>query len=315
MPPRLPAGTRRSKVRLLKMRPSLLARLVILFARVTRQKRVFTDLDRLQKSIEESQVPERRAIADFVRRTCDVEESEVGRWPVFRVRSRQTTGDRRTILYLHGGGYVHEIMRLHWKLVVRLADEFDCSVVVPLYPLAPAATYREVFPTLLQIYEEVTRRGEVILMGDSAGGGMALALLLLAKERGLPQPRHVVAFSPWLDVTMSNPAIRELEKIDPFLAAPGNIACGEMYAGGDDRTNPLISPIYGDLRGVSSEVTIFIGTRELLLPDARRFRDLATAAGVRLNYREYDGMFHVWLALPYLRESKRAFEELHRILG
>ncbi|MFJ1256964.1 alpha/beta hydrolase fold domain-containing protein [Cupriavidus sp. CuC1] len=134
-------------------------------------------------------------------------------------------------------------------------------------------------------------------MGDSAGGGMALALAQVARDTGRALPGRLVLLSPFLDATGSNPAIDALEPLDPMLSKLGGIECGRVYAGGDPVTLPQVSPIYGSLRGLPP-VTLFIGTHDVLLPDCRTYRALAEQQGLPLRYYEYEGMFHVWMLLP-----------------
>ena len=182
------------------------------------------------------------------------------------------------------------------------------------YPLAPEHTYRDVFPALLDVYRDLIARidpGKLILLGDSAGAGMALALAQSLKATGLLQPRDLVLFSPWLDLTMSDPAAGEID--DPILAPFGLIAAGKMYAGKDDPATPLCSPINGDLSGLP-RTTVFIGTRDVFLPDCRCLHLKMKAAGTPINHLEYAGLFHCWPLCP-LPETTQAMKQLAEIVA
>jgi acetyl esterase/lipase len=150
-------------------------------------------------------------------------------------------------------------------------------------------------------------------MGDSSGGGISLALSQRLREDGQPQPGHVILLSPWLDATLSNPDIPAIDKIDPFLGVEGLKYGGEVYARDVDPRSYLVSPVYGNLKGLAP-ITLFIGTRDILWPDCRRLRDRAREEGVALDYREYDGMVHDWMLGP-LPEAKRAIREIVEKIG
>ena len=125
-------------------------------------------------------------------------------------------------------------------------------------------------------------------------------------------PGHLILSAPWLDVTMTNPEIQPMEYDDPFLGLKECIYAGQRYAGPDDPTDPKISPIYGNLKGLCP-ITLFVGTRDLMLPDCRKLKRLADEAGTPLNYREYEGMLHDWIMLR-LAESQEALGEVAEIL-
>lgn len=164
---------------------------------------------------------------------------------------------------------------------------------------------------LLQLYRDLvteTDPDDLTLMGDSAGGGLALALAQELRNKRLPQPARVLLLSPWLDVTMTNSDIAQLDRRDPMVSVPGCIAAGRMYAGGLDPCDPRISPLNGDLRGLAP-ITLFIGTRDVLVSDCRKLRARAPVEGVPLDYHESEGMLHDWMLLE-LPESEPALEQI-----
>src|SRR5699024_8454420 len=195
-----------------------------------------------------------------------------------------------------------------YTTLFRSQKETGARIIVPIYPKAPNYTYKDSFKQVLPLYQEVIQQTDpasVYLMGDSAGGGFSLALAQLLLEKDLPQPRHIILLSPWLDIALDNPEINAtLEKIDPMIGIYGAIELGKLYAGDTDRTYYLLSPIYGEIKGLA-EITLFVGTRELILPDARKFRAIAKEQDVEIQYHEYSGMNHVFPVFP-IPEAKKA---------
>src|SRR6185369_6170015 len=180
----------------------------------------------------------------------------------------------------------------------------------------PEYCVRDVFALMLPLYEElaaVAGSANVTFMGDSSGGGISLALAQVLREKGLAQPGHVVLLSPWLDATLSNPEIAAIDKIDPFLGVDGMKYGGAVYARDVDPKSYVVSPVYGSLKDLAP-ISLFIGTRDIFFPDCRKLRDQAQAEGVRIDYREYDGMVHDWMLGP-MPEAKHAVAEIVELLG
>jgi acetyl esterase/lipase len=219
--------------------------------------------------------------------------------------------NEKYIIYLHGGGYINQPRVGHWKFMRKIADLSSATMIVPVYPKAPLHQYHESYNQVLPIYEKLltkTSPKNIIFMGDSAGGGFALALAQLVKEKDLPQPSQIILLSPWLDVTLSNPDIQKFEKDDPALGSYGLAIIGKLYAGDTDPSHYLLSPINGDIQGLG-EISLFIGTHELMLADVRKFRDRTKKEGVMINYYEYPKMNHVFPTLP-IPEAKKAISQI-----
>lgn len=193
----------------------------------------------------------------------------------------------------------------------KLVDALNCTVTAPNYPHAPEYYVHDVFALLLPLYAELAAlagSSNMTVMGDSSGGGISLALAQRLREEGLEQPGNIILLSPWLDATVSNPEIPEIDKIDPFLGVEGLKWGGQVYARNVDQKNYLVSPIYGNLKGLAP-ISVFIGTRDILFPDCRKLRDRAESDGVAISYHEYEGMLHDWMLVP-LPESKRVLKEI-----
>jgi acetyl esterase/lipase len=202
-------------------------------------------------------------------------------------------------VYLHGGAYLAGISPQHWTLIGRLADA-GVRVEVPLYGLAPQHSYREAYPFVHAVYRELVRDeppGDVVLVGDSAGGGLALGLAQDLLTDGARRPDRLVLLSPWLDLTLGHPQIPVYERYDPWLARPGLVEAGRAWAGGDDATAARLSPGNGPLQGLPP-TSVFIGTREIAYPDAADFAEAAATAGVAVDLTVADGAVHVYPLVP-----------------
>ncbi|WP_045747311.1 alpha/beta hydrolase [Actinoplanes rectilineatus] len=240
----------------------------------------------------------------------------VGGFTVHTVQPRTpaaATGTRPVVLYLHGGAYLAEIVREHWRLISRMADA-GCEVVVPLYGLAPQHTYRDAFPFLTAVYQQIVARvnpDTVTVAGDSAGGGLALALTQTLRT----PPGRLVLISPWLDLTMSNPAVAAVRPLDPWLSPPGLVVAGQAWAGGDDPHRPELSPLNGDLSALPP-TDLYIGTRDVFHPDTILLHELARKADVDCTLQVADGAFHVYPLVTIVPEGRRAAADIvRRITG
>lgn len=223
--------------------------------------------------------------------------------------------NNKMIFYLHGGAYIVGITYPHWNFINKISIESATKLTIIDYPIAPENSYRETFHSVLAAYQALLKEydaSKIIFIGDSAGGGLALALAQRLKQEKLPQPKCMILLSPWLDVTMSNPEIIYLEKKDKFLSRRSLIESGKLYAKGADRRNYMISPIYGDLNGLA-DIHLFIGGHDILAADARKLRDLAHHATVNLHYYEFDKMFHVWMLFP-IPEAKKVCHLMNDII-
>jgi acetyl esterase/lipase len=149
----------------------------------------------------------------------------------------------------------------------------------------------------------------MFLAGDSAGGGLALALMLNLRDLGAPGPTAACLFSPWTDLVGTGASIAANRNRDPLLTMDGIEDLVAVYAGGVDPRTPLISPLFGDFAGLAPMI-VFVGDTELLLDDSRQLADRAARAGVPVDLRVYPDMPHVWPTMNvFLREGRRALDE------
>ena len=162
---------------------------------------------------------EARAPREIVKQ-YKLNEYEYNYRKVFTIEAENDKKTDKVILYLHGGSYVADLYREHWEFFKDLIKDTGCTIVVPDYPLTPKYKYSDVFGMMLPLYREIVKKVEkenLIVMGDSAGGGIALALMEEAGREDLMQPKNLILISPWLDVTMSNKEIDKVQKNDKML--------------------------------------------------------------------------------------------------
>jgi len=220
-----------------------------------------------------------------------------------------------TILFLHGGSYLINATRPHWRFLANLVEKTGCRVVAPDYPLAPEHCFADAYRMLISLYGEMAADGGsgIVLMGDSAGGGLALGLSMMIRDEKLAPPAAVIMLSPWLDVTMSNPNIAAIDPEDPFLNIQALVRAGISWSGGANPRKPLISPIYGRLEGLPP-MHLFTGTKDVLAADCRRIRGLCMAAKAQLAYYEFENMVHDWMLLDF-KEARMAARQVAAILA
>jgi epsilon-lactone hydrolase len=221
-------------------------------------------------------------------------------WTCYTVVPRNAPKPTQQVLYVHGGGFIREIIPMHWSLIAKIATKAPAEVTAPIYPLAPHSTACQTVPIATDIAGDlIARHGahNVTLMGDSAGGNIILGISQTLRLRGLPQPRQLVLISPVLDVAKSNPAAASIDRYDHIGNVASSVAHGRLYAGELDSTDPLVSPLYADLTSLAPMV-VFSGTHDIHNPEARDFAARARDAGIPLDYHEEPGGQHVYPLLP-----------------
>jgi acetyl esterase/lipase len=226
------------------------------------------------------------------------------------VRPRDPAG---TILYLHGGAYALGSIHTHRMLAASLAKNTGAQVLLIGYRRAPEAPFpaglEDAVNATLWLLEEGIPPREIMIVGDSAGGGLALAALLSLRDDGHPLPAGGVLLCPWTDLTLSGASMRKKAKQDFILDEAHLAKFARLYAGEHDLSHPLISPLYADLQGLPP-LLIQVGTDEILLDDARRTATAAEAAGVDVRLEVYDGMIHVFHMFPFFPETRLALSSI-----
>ncbi|MET4053564.1 acetyl esterase/lipase [Frigoribacterium sp. PvP054] len=297
------------------VRVPLAARLVLpralapAFLRVTRANRTFVTAAGARRRIRQRSLrPAPYGPPPTLRDDVRVDVAQRGGWPVYSV-TRRNGASHGTVVYVHGGGWVGEIVSQHWHLAAQLAAEVGATVVLPIYPLVPFGTAEEARVGVVDLV--TTADGPVALAGDSAGGQIVLSAALSLRDAGVVVA-DTVLIAPALDLTWSNPRIPEVQPTDPWLGTPGGRVLAEHWRGSLDLRHPTVSPLFGDLAGLG-RVTVFTGTRDVLNPDAHLLRDRAERAGVDLEWHEGEGDVHAYPLLP-TRSGREARAALVRTL-
>ena len=227
---------------------------------------------------------------------CNLETEEFMGRKVFIITPKNEQKSEKVILYLHGGSYVAETSSNHWRFLEKLVKDTNATIILPDYPLTPKYTYKDVFTMITPLYKEIIEEvstDNLILMGDSAGGGMSLALLERLSEENVEMPYKTILISPWLDVRLENPEIDNVQKYDKDLNKESLKIAGIAYAGKDGIDSYLVNPIDGDLSKLKN-ITIFTGTYDILNPDVHVLDEKAKKVNVSLEIKEYEGTGHIW---------------------
>ncbi|MEV5752354.1 alpha/beta hydrolase [Actinoallomurus sp. NPDC052308] len=274
------------------------SRLVAGYVRVRRMNRLYVTAEGARDHLKERTLrpqpygPPRRLRADV---TVSVERSQG--WPVYRLAPKGRA-PRGCLVYAHGGGWVNEIVSQHWRLAAQVAAEVGTTVVLPIYPLVPYGTAGEVVRRVAElVLAGRAEHGAACLAGDSAGGQIALSTAVFLRDRHQVTLPRTVLISPALDLTFANPEIDAVQPSDPWLGREGGRVFAEHWRGDLPITDPQVSPLNADLRGLGP-VTLFCGTRDILNPDARVLAGKATEAGVDLEFHEAPGLVHVYPLTP-----------------
>ena len=282
---------------------------------VLRRNLPIDDLPAMRAALVEANQVADEGPSQKVRRGHEEQISNGHGFPVFTLWKTGSGGERpgRSVFYLHGGAYVRPVDGRHWKFASRLADALGAAAVIPAYPLAPEFTVQDSFDAMVAVFEDVARESPdgVTLVGDSAGGGYALALAQALRDRGGAQPDRLVLIAPWVDLTSSTPGTLEAADRDPWLSYPHLEVYASFWAGTQDPAglaDPRVSPLLGDLAGLPPAL-MFCGTRDLLQPACDALFEKADAADWPLEYVVAPGLIHVYplLGIP---EGRQAFEQV-----
>ena len=257
----------------------------------------------------ESKVPKE------VEQECIVETKQFMNRNIFIITPKNEPKSNKKILYFHGGSYMAEASKAHWNFIEKLIKDLGVTVILPDYPLSPKYTYKDVFSMVIPLYKEIIEKvdaNDLIVMGDSAGGGLSLAMEEKLNEEGnIKMPSKTILISPWLDVRLENPKIEEYQKNDTELNKETLKLAGLAYATPEGINNYLVNPIDGNLSKLEN-VTIFIGTFDILNPDVHLLQEKAKEQGVEIEVKEYQQAKHIWLIENNSSEeiTKKAYNDL-----
>jgi epsilon-lactone hydrolase len=242
---------------------------------------------------------------------------DAGGIKALRVATSQALDGRR-VLYLHGGGYVMGSPDHYGDFLWRIARVTSARVVCPYYRLAPEHPFPAALDDAIRVYSwllsEGTRPRELVIMGDSAGGGLAFATLLRLRDEGLPLPAAAVALSPWTDLALTGTSITQNARRDLTLMPERAATFARHYLTDADPRHPYASPLYGDVRGLPP-ILIQVGSDEILRDDSVRMAEKLRAAGTPVELQIGHRMHHVWqLYARVLPEGRAAVARIGAFL-
>jgi monoterpene epsilon-lactone hydrolase len=225
---------------------------------------------------------------------------------------------QRTLLFLHGGAYNIGSIDSHKELAAQLGIAAKANVLLIDYGLAPENAFPAGLNDAEMAYQWLLRQGykasSITIAGDSAGGGLALALAMKLRDSNVPLPACLCLISPWTDLTMSGESIRVNATKDIMLNPAWMRQLAHNYAGPDHLANPLVSPHYGEYKGLPP-IIVQVGADELVLSDSERMASKAKESGVDISLEVNPDMWHVWhVHAAYMPEAKKALKKLGRFI-
>jgi monoterpene epsilon-lactone hydrolase len=259
-----------------------------------------TDLQSVRRTLQQGGLPSPSGVMF----TQAVVGGIAGEW------ARPAKPTTATLLYLHGGGYFACSPKTHRPITGAFARR-GFAVFVPDYRLAPEHPFPAAIEDAAAAWQGLLDGGHaprsLAIAGDSAGGGLCLALMLTLRDRQAALPAAAALFSPWTDLAGTGASLVSNAERDAMFWAPGLSKAGEIYLGGASATNPLASPHYADLAGLAPMV-VHAGDREILRDDSTRLADRARAAGVEVDLRIWPVVPHVWQLAQFLPEARRSLD-------
>ncbi len=226
----------------------------------------------------------------------------------------------KAVLYTHGGSYVSGSPETHIPIICRLAEQSRFAVLAYDYRLAPEHPFPAALEDAVAAFDYLLAEGytekDIVLCGDSAGGGLTLALVMKLRELGRTLPAAVCVISPWTDLTESGDSHYSRGEVDPMISSEELREAAALYAGTQDLKNPYISPLFGDFTGFPPTL-IQVGGDEVLLDDSRRLAERMQAQGAEAHITLYEGLWHVFHMFD-IPEAYHAIEQIalffHRML-
>jgi epsilon-lactone hydrolase len=251
----------------------------------------------------------------------EVERTELApHFVSWELRPKKFTAER-TLIHVHGGSFISPIDPAHLRWVCQLAEQVSARVILPDYPLAPRHTWRNAHETLVElISKECGSAQQVVLSGDSAGAGLALACAMTVRDRAKTsgrQPNKLVLLSPWVDLSTSTPETIDAAQRDPWLKLSKVRYYATLWAGSGEAAEIAryeVSPALGNLAGLPPALLIY-GTRDVLAPGAQLLHRRAMAAEWQVTAYEAEGLIHNYMFFPALPEASWANQVVARFVG
>jgi len=206
--------------------------------------------------------------------------------------------NKKKLLYVHGGAYIENAIYFQLKSVMKIAKNTNSTLIFPVYPLAPKSNYKVAYELIEKLYKYLLENSNVInMIGDSAGGGFILSFNMYLRDNNIMQPKNIVMLSPWIDISLSNPKMKDYEKKDFILGIKGGQYAGNLWKAELESDNFLVSPLYGNFENLS-KMTIIVGENEILKPDIDLLKEKLDKLNIEYNYFEYCKQCHNFAIYP-----------------
>ena len=277
---------------------SLMATFVEIYLRVTDRNSLYCDDEKCGANIAEKTITN---LQDVVapKKKASIRSTHESGMQVFYIN--EEADNDGVLIYLHGGAYLNPPASQHWGFWDKLSREADITIIAPIYLKCTNYTAEESHAAMMDFYLNTVEKykgKKIYIGGDSSGGGFALSLAQQLREKDTVQPSEIILICPWVDLTMTNPDMEDYYEIDAML---GNLCCAdqitELWRGDKELTDPMISPLFGTFENLGN-ITIFIGTREVLYPDTILLYEKMQAAGADVTLHVKEGMSHVYPIFP-----------------
>lgn len=222
--------------------------------------------------------------------------------------------NKKILLYVHGGAYIQNAIYFQLKSVMKIAEKTNSTLVFPVYPLAPNNNYKKTYQLIKKLYDELIKTNNTInMIGDSAGGGFILSFCMHLRDNNIKQPKNIIVLSPWLDISLSNPQMKEYDKNDFVLSVDGSKYAGDLWRGDLSSNNYLVSPLYGNYNDLG-KITIIFGGNEILKPDINILKEKLNELKIEYNCFEYYKQCHNFAIYP-TKEAKCVLNDITDIIN
>lgn len=258
--------------------------------------REVSDVDKFRDALRRRNLTRQTTPPRGLARRWQIERRDIG-FPAY-VLTRRGSKPSRTLLHLHGGSFAAPAFRTQWTYATGLARAIDAQLVFPAYPLAPEHSWRDAHEPLVKLADSLAEELPLVMSGESAGGGLTLAVAETLRDRGGPQPSHLVLISPWADLTKTAPRMAEYAERDPWLSYENHDYYAEFWAGSRaDIDRPEVSPALGRLDGLPPTL-MFCGTRDMLFPSCEILARRGREAGWDVEFVVGEDLLHVYPIMP-----------------
>ncbi len=240
-------------------------------------------------------------------------------YQVCYVVSAKHEKESKVVLFLHGGAYIKEMNPFYWDVVSRLEKDLKATIYIPIYPLAPKNNYEKTMQMLSKLYKkmrEIHKSESITVIGDSAGGQIALSFCMQNQQLGLEQPKDLILISPVLSCFLTeeeNEKIQDIETKDVVLSSKMFETCFKWWTNNEERNNYLVNPMQGEFKGLP-RTTLFSGSHDILSVFIESFLEKAKKNRLEVDYIRGEGMMHIWPYIPNIKECKEAYDQIIEVI-